>query len=56
MMLYLLYLVSFLYLLHFDEALRITWSDVTFQVKDPLLKDHWIDATPNLLHQGFQVH
>ncbi|KAG1719996.1 hypothetical protein EDB19DRAFT_1647523, partial [Suillus lakei] len=52
MMLYLLYLVSFLCLLHFDEALRITWSDVTFQVKDPLLKDHWIDATPNLLHQG----
>ncbi|KAG1745320.1 hypothetical protein EDB19DRAFT_1849392 [Suillus lakei] len=31
MMLYLLYLVSFLCLLRFDEALRITWSDVTFQ-------------------------
>ncbi|KAG2152453.1 hypothetical protein BD769DRAFT_1624030 [Suillus cothurnatus] len=38
MMLYLLYLVSFLCLLRFDEALRITWHDVKFQVKDPLLK------------------
>lgn len=52
MMLYLLYLVSFLCLLHFDEALRITWPDVTFQVKDALLKGHWIDAMPELLHQG----
>ncbi|KIJ07550.1 hypothetical protein PAXINDRAFT_90221, partial [Paxillus involutus ATCC 200175] len=31
MMLYLLYLVSMLCLLRFDEALRITWSDVVFQ-------------------------
>jgi hypothetical protein len=50
-MLYLLYLVSFLCLLRFDEALRITWPDVTFQVKDPMLKDHWIDTTPDLLPQ-----
>jgi hypothetical protein len=52
MMLYLLYLVSFLCLLRFDEALRITWPDVTFQVKDHALKGHWIDATPSLLHQS----
>ncbi|KAG1846025.1 hypothetical protein F4604DRAFT_1884214 [Suillus subluteus] len=52
MMLYLLYLVSFLCLLHFDEALRITWHDVSFQVKDPLLKGHWIDATLKIFNQG----
>ncbi|KAG1884892.1 hypothetical protein F4604DRAFT_1878459 [Suillus subluteus] len=52
MMLYLLYLVSFLCLLRFDEALQITWHDVSFQVKDPLLKGHWIDATPKIFNQG----
>ncbi|KAG2368461.1 hypothetical protein BDR07DRAFT_1448301 [Suillus spraguei] len=52
MMLYLLYLVSFLCLLRFDEALRITWHDVSFQVKDPLLKGHWIDATRKIFNQG----
>ncbi|KAG1747416.1 hypothetical protein EDB19DRAFT_1894019 [Suillus lakei] len=31
-MLYLLYLLSMLCLLRYDEALRITWADVTFQV------------------------
>ncbi|KAG2117389.1 hypothetical protein BD769DRAFT_1629765 [Suillus cothurnatus] len=31
MMLYLLYLPSMLCLLHYDEALWITWADVTFQ-------------------------
>ncbi|KIJ11023.1 hypothetical protein PAXINDRAFT_85166, partial [Paxillus involutus ATCC 200175] len=34
MMLYLLYLVSMLCLLRFDEALRITWADVIFQPED----------------------
>ncbi|KAG1864324.1 hypothetical protein F4604DRAFT_1928760 [Suillus subluteus] len=52
MMLYLLYLVSFLCLLRFDKALRITWHNVSFQVKDPLLKGHWIDTTPKIFNQG----
>ncbi|KAG1785018.1 uncharacterized protein HD556DRAFT_1451182 [Suillus plorans] len=48
MMLYLLYLLSMLCLLRYDEALRITWADVTFQVQDLLIKNHWLDATPEL--------
>jgi hypothetical protein len=48
MMLYLLYLVSMTCLLRYDEALRITWADVVFQVKDPQIQNHWIDATPEL--------
>ncbi|KAG2126074.1 hypothetical protein BD769DRAFT_1668508 [Suillus cothurnatus] len=35
-----------------DWALRITWHDVKFQVKDPLLKGHWIDAAPKVFNQG----
>lgn len=46
MMLYLLYLVSMLCLLRFDEALRITWSDVVFQVKDTTVEGHWHNVTP----------
>jgi len=48
MMLYLLYLPSMLCLLHYDEALWITWADVTFQVQDLLIKNHWLDVTPEL--------
>ncbi|KIJ12482.1 hypothetical protein PAXINDRAFT_14682 [Paxillus involutus ATCC 200175] len=48
MMLYLLYLVSMTCLLRYDEALCITWADVVFQVKDPQMQNHWIDATPEL--------
>ncbi|KAH7910371.1 hypothetical protein BJ138DRAFT_1087834 [Hygrophoropsis aurantiaca] len=40
-MLYLLYLVSLLCLLRFDEALRITWSDVVFQPR--LISDFRIE-------------
>jgi integrase len=48
MMLYLLYLLSMLCLLRYDEALRITWADVTFQVQDLLIENHWLDVTPEL--------
>ncbi|KAG6378987.1 hypothetical protein JVT61DRAFT_13277 [Boletus reticuloceps] len=44
-MLYLLYLVSVLCLLHFDEALRITWADVVFQVRDLSVSNHWQNTT-----------
>ncbi|KAG2108144.1 hypothetical protein BD769DRAFT_1630550 [Suillus cothurnatus] len=47
-MLYLLYLLFMLCLLHYDEALQITWADVTFQVQDLLIKNHWLDAIPKL--------
>ncbi|KAG1748444.1 uncharacterized protein EDB91DRAFT_1235730 [Suillus paluster] len=40
MMLYLLYLLSMLCLLHYDEALWITWADVTFQLELPFRKMH----------------
>ncbi|KIK77444.1 hypothetical protein PAXRUDRAFT_36788 [Paxillus rubicundulus Ve08.2h10] len=49
MMLYLLYLVLMLCLLHFDEALQITWADVVFQVKELAIDGHWYNATPELL-------
>lgn len=48
MMLYLLYLVSMLCLLRYDEALHITWADVTFQVQDLQIDNHWLDAAPEL--------
>jgi hypothetical protein len=44
-MLYLLYLVSMTCLLRYDEALRITWTDVVFQVKDPSMENHWLNAS-----------
>ena len=46
MMLHLLYLVSMTCLLQYDEALRITWTDVVFQVKDSLIENHWLNASP----------
>lgn len=52
MMLYLLYLVSMLCLLRFDEALQITWADVIFQVKDPVVEGHWHNAAPELFAEG----
>lgn len=48
MMLYLLYLVSMTCLLRYDEALRITWADVVFQVKDSTVKNCWLDVSPEL--------
>ena len=47
-MLLLLYLVSMICLLRYDEALRITWADITFQVKDGLIEGNWLDASPEL--------
>ena len=52
MMLYLLYIVSMLCLLRFDEALRITWADVVFQIKDLSVKNHWQNITPEFFAQG----
>jgi hypothetical protein len=49
MMLYLLYLVSMTCLLRYDEALRMTWTDVVFQVKDPLVENNWLDTSPDVL-------
>lgn len=53
-MLYLLYLVSMLCLLRYDEALHITWADVTFQVRDSATgpDEHWLDATPDLIKKS----
>jgi integrase len=48
MMLYLLYLLSMLCLLRYDEALRITWADVTFQIQDLVIENHWLDVAPEL--------
>ncbi|KAF8417535.1 hypothetical protein L210DRAFT_3660271 [Boletus edulis BED1] len=48
-MLYLLYLVSMLCLLRFDEVLRITWADVVFQVRDLSVSNHWQNTTPERL-------
>ena len=45
-MLHLLYLVSMTCLLRYDEALRITWTDVVFQVKDSSMENHWLNASP----------
>jgi integrase len=38
MMLQLLYIVSMLCLLRYDEALRITWQDVTFDMETGVLR------------------
>ncbi|KAG1858745.1 hypothetical protein DFJ58DRAFT_726529 [Suillus subalutaceus] len=51
-MLLLLYLVSMICLLRYDEALWITWADITFQVKDNSVKGNWLDASTELLLQG----
>lgn len=51
MMLYLLYLLSMTCLLRYDEALRITWADIVFQVKDPLVENNWLDASLDVLVQ-----
>jgi hypothetical protein len=50
-MLLLLYLVSMICLLRYDEALRITWADITFQVKDKVIKDNWLDTSTELFLQ-----
>jgi hypothetical protein len=39
-MLYLLYLISMLCLLRFDEALQITWADMVVQIKDLSVDNH----------------
>lgn len=51
MMLLLLYLVSMICLLHYDKALRITWADITFQVKDNVIEDNWLDTSTDLFLQ-----
>lgn len=50
-MLLLLYLVSMICLLRYDEALRITWADITFQVKDKVIEDNWLDTSTELFLQ-----
>ena len=45
-MLHLLYLVLMTCLLRYDKALRITWTDVVFQVKDSSIENHWLNALP----------